>query len=320
MPQSARLFPLILALTACAGPAAFAPDQPAQDILPQDASKPLAVDDWSAKDKWIAKVTVSCHLDANGEPSNCAVRKIDGNPAFGPAALEYANSLVFLPGFTTGKGDVEPDHILKIGFHRPNEFWPRDTTAGASVLPPIEYPSEVKDGTAGRVKLSCTVQATGTLTDCSVLAVQGNPAFAAAALRMTQKVHYSPAWHRGHAVPEPEHVVMIDFPAPFPPFANLPKPTPGIVYTKVISTRRLSYPDAAADRDLAGDVLVICDLGADGINRNCAVAGIHGDPLFGPPALDYVSGQIIHATSNGVPVAVPHRGDVVTFRPDKTTW
>jgi hypothetical protein len=62
-----------------------------------------------------------------------------------------------------------------------------------------------------------------------------------------------------------------------------------------------------------GKVLIICDLGADGVNRNCVIGGIYGDPAAGPAGLEYFEQLRVFATRAGRPVAVPHKGYTVTY-------
>jgi outer membrane biosynthesis protein TonB len=168
--------------------------------------------------------------------------------------------------------------------------------------------------------MTCTVQVDGSPSDCTVISVDGASAFADAALLLVRKLHYTPAWQHGHVVPEPHHMVSIVFTPPPDPFPDIPKPPKDVVFSKPTFSARLPYPSAAMDRNLEGDVLVLCDVGMDGGNHNCSVAGIHGDPSFGPAALAYVMSETIHATRNGLPVAVAQHATLITFHADRSKW
>ncbi len=315
MIRRCALIPALAILSSCAA----GPSNPT-DILPQDASRPAAVPYWSQTITWAAKVTVSCTIESNGLPTGCQVRKIIGNPAFGDSALEYARSLVYEPGYRSGNAKVEPDHLIQIGFQAAGQGLPRDAPAAAAVLPNVEYPPTVKDPAPATVRLSCTIQVDGSTAGCTILQRNGDPALTEAALRYARQAHYAPAWQRGHAVPEPNHIITLIFKPPPEPFVNLPPAPAGVIFGKPVYANRLRYPDGAVGRRAEADVLVLCDLGADGVNRNCTVAGIHGDPIFGPAALAFISGETLHATSAGQPVAVPHRPIVVRFRTRDSTW
>jgi TonB family protein len=225
---------------------------------------------------------------------------------------------VFLSPYNGGPPVASPQEFV-VGFHAAKDFLPT-TKAGISVPPPVQYPAAVTDGSIGEVHVSCKIEVDGSTSNCNVLQLRGNPAFADAALTAARRAHYTPAWQHGRAVAETNHVMKIVFTPPFPPFFDVPKPPPGVVFSKAISSTRLEYPVVAEERQQQGDVLISCDIGLDGRNHDCVVAGIHGDAAFGPAALAYVGGQTIHATKDGVPIAIAHHTTVIRFRLDRTLW
>ena len=184
----------------------------------------------------------------------------------------------------------------------------------------LAYPPQIKDGSTGKVELSCTVGITGDLENCTVTDVQGGQPFADLAQREVRRAHYSPAWEHGKPVPETDRHVTLVFVPPPDPFPVSLAPPSGVLFGKPTFGTRLAYKDILIDRHQQGSALVFCDLGQDGVNRNCAIGGVHGDPAFGAAALAHVSSEVVHATRAGMPVAVAHRAYVVTFSEDLSVW
>jgi TonB family protein len=288
--------------------------------MPQDASRPTAIADWSPTIEWVAKVNVACRVEADGRPSGCTVHDITGNPAFGEPALQYARSLVYQPGYSSGAGSVEPNRIVQIGFQAPGKWLSRDMHAGIAVMPAVEYPATINDRSTGDVRIACDIEIDGNTSNCVVLRLKGDSAFAEAALRAARKAHYTPAWQRGRAVTESHHIIDIVFSPPRDPFPNMPIVPTDVVFSKPAYSTKLRYPIEAIDQREGGNALVVCDLGLDGANHDCIVAGVHGNSAFGPAALAYVRSETIYATRGGAPIAVPHHPYEVRFMINHSQW
>ena len=290
--------------------------------MPKDAAKPTELKSppkdtpWQT---WVAVAMVSCRIEANGHPSNCTLRDLKGDASFGEPAVQYARSLVYRPGFDTGAGPVIPDHQSLIGFRAASKLFPSEQRAAPGFVPKVNYPAEIRDGSTANVRLACDVQLDGTPANCSVLANTGAASFAREALLATKALHYEPAWANGQAVREDHRVISIWFSPPIL-FPENPTSDQGLVPGPRTMSVRLEYPSKAAENGRDGGALIYCDLGADGVNRNCAVAAVQGDAAFGPAALTFVQGETQQMTRNGVPVAVPHHSYIIRFVLDRNRW
>ncbi len=288
-------------------------------VTPASTSRPV-IARLPAAPHWLyTVVNVVCTIGIDGRAAGCSVPDRDADPAFARSAVEYMQALRFKPPIRDGAATAEVE-ATPIGFLQPGVM----ATASPpqiAVLPHVAYPAGIGPE-VGRVVvyLGCAIEITGDTSHCMVTSADGPPAFASAALDAASKALYSPAWRAGHPERTADYPITVVFKPPLAPFARGPALPAGVVVRNVSPGPLLGYPAAMLEREREGEVLIACDLGTDGVNRNCAIAEIHGDAAFGQPALAYIAALHQFATRDGVPVAVPGMLHAIRFTRNEDRW
>jgi len=304
----------LLTLAGCAA-------KDASELTPQDAARPMAYFPTLPNMGWIAVADVECQVEPNGHTSNCRVVNLQGNQAFAAPAVEYGLAQPYLPSAADRPNVAPRTANMHVGFVAATNFLPTHSLPQPVITPEPPYVAGLADGSTVHVKLRCTILATGYVSGCTVRDGAGNPALTDAALKHVSKLYYTPAWRGGHFVADADHDITIEFSPPPAAFANQPPPPPKDVVFSAASLKKFPhYPGSMADRGTEATVLIICDLGADGNNRNCVIGGVRGDPEAGPAALAFYQREKFYATRDGQPVALPQHGYVISFRKPHSIW
>ncbi len=174
------------------------------------------------------------HIDANGRLLETRVRESSGHPALDEAALRVADSYLFSPA----RNLAEPVPVwvqIPITFRAQPEERRAEVAVGADgaapsrdltgmqVAPEVrnrsevfrllesEYPPLLRDaGVGGSVRLGIHVDAEGNVAGVELLDPSGHPALDAAAVRVAERMLFSPALSDGERVP-----VRVELPLTF---------------------------------------------------------------------------------------------------------
>ncbi len=305
---------LVLSVVACSvGSARTA------GVTPASVTRPVVVRRTAVAGWLYTVIDVVCSIGDNGRASRCTARDPAADPAFASSVVEFMQSLQFMPPVKDNAVQKSQIQVTPIGFLQPGVI-PSDVPPQITTEPPLRYPpTAVKMGRVA-VQLTCDVELDGDTSHCAVRNDNLPAPFLSAALDAAVQAHYLPAWKAGHPVREASHAIYLVFRPPGVLFPNMPAPKSGLVMSKSSRGVPVNYLVAAIENKDEGEVLVLCDLGNDGINRDYAVAGIHGNPAFGPPALASVRSETEIATLNGVIVAVPKMPHVIRFQIAQNRW
>jgi TonB family protein len=174
--------------------------------------------------------------------------------------------------------------------------------------PPPTYPKAmIAQGKQGKVTVKCTIEATGVLNGCAVAKLDGDPAFAAAALADLTQRHYRPAMLNGLAVATPHAFVMSYV------FA------PQLLIPAQFTTTGAVAPQAGAGA-ARSDVRVTCDVDFEGHAQGCSVSDWSGAMDMSTPAVAFMHrAQLYPASADGVPLAERGASFALTFYGDVPT-
>jgi TonB family protein len=158
--------------------------------------------------------------------------------------------------------------------------------------PTPTYPKAMlEQAQEGKVLIKCIVEVTGAMDDCSVLKLDGDPAFAAAATADLSKLRYRPATLDGHPIAASRQFAMN--------YAFAPQ---------VLIPAQFIMPDAAPPRALDGaarsDVRLSCAVDFEGHAQGCSVNDWSGAMDMSSPAVAFMHRvQLYPASADGTPRA-----------------